>query len=609
MCIGLVGYLQKDQSMAIKDSTSFMSNLLGELEGEKSEQRKARSQQLSFKRKWWECKGHSCDTPSIPDEHGWSMGAHEKYESHPCLHHNCHEPSKQIWNGNGETVAGKEAPNVGDKFSRFGGRGRGWAGYDANNRNAKREMARELGGQSRGGMEGDGYHDPLHRQPFYGGGLGNLKFMNPGSSVRVQHRGIGIQQWDTDGERLPPPEKIPIKPVKADPHEGLQDYLDSQIDPQVDEVVQEEVKPVAPAGNQDSSASVAAQSSSPRQFYQSRKLGSKILGDGSKVLESMPEYNKEEWKEGKLVKVCDGTGCHWQKIEDGSMDTKGLPWDFNVNNNHDSAETDAGRPDVAHYPVTDFSSKGPGDRLENGKVLKPGVVRVCDGLTGCKDELDFHHLQEGEGKRAGKGGQEQSELEGSAVQRSVQYVKDFGKSENSTKLSVEVVHDALSSVGLNVSADKIRMEAVELGGNPEDLSDETLEKIVENKLQQSDVSSADGKVLQPSAAADLHYLHVILDIHVDKLKSALSAALDLGRQTDVDHEVLAKSLGGKPEDWIIIDKIDNLNCTDPLVCQDLGRRRRLLSVEEPDIETWEKVKLHKDFVKADRLTKMAGDHK
>ena len=47
----------------------------------------------------------------------------------------------------------------------------------------------------------------------------------------------------------------------------------------------------------------------------------------------------------------------------------------------------------------------------------------------------------------------------------------------------------------------------------------------------------------------------------------------------------------------------------PRVMFNAVQHRRLLSVEEPDIATWEKVKLHKHVVKANRLTKMAGDHK
>uniref|UniRef100_A0A7S0HA11 Uncharacterized protein n=1 Tax=Hanusia phi TaxID=3032 RepID=A0A7S0HA11_9CRYP len=535
------------------------------------------------------------------------MGAHEKYESHPCLHHDCLVPSKQIWNANGEAVQGKNAPNVGEKFSAYGGRGRGWPGYDANNQNAKKEMARELGGQESREVGGDGYHDPLQRQSFYGGALGQVKFLNPAGAVRVTHRGIGTQRWDTNGESLPQPEKIPPKPVTSDPHASLQGYLDSQIDQEssaaADEEDQSESQPTAAEAREGSEPVSDVKSSAQRQFYQSRKVGSKILGDSSKVLESMPEYTEKEWKAGKLVKVCDGTGCHWQRIEEGSMDTKGLPWDFNTDNNHDSGEEDAGRPDVVQYPVTDFSSQSPGVQRD-GKVLKPGVVRVCDGSAGCVEQMDFHHLHEAKGEKTGQPTQltssGQMQLEDSAAERTVQYVKDFLRSENITKMSVESIQAALSSVGLNVSADEIRMEAVELGGDPDDMKDETLEKIVENQLRPSDLSSADGKVLQPSAAANLYYLHAILDIHgqtsdqvltrIDKLKSALSAALDLGRQTDTDHELLAKTLGSKPEDWIIVDKIDNLNCSDPYVCQDLGRRRRLLSIEsqQPDITTWEK---------------------
>eukprot|EP00960_Hanusia_phi_P033663 750583-Hanusia_phi.AAC.3 len=437
------------------------------------EAKKGTSQKLAFKRKWWECTGHSCDTPRIPDQHGWSMGAHEKYESYPCLHHDCLVPSKQIWNANGEAVQGKNAPNVGEKFSAYGGRGRGWPGYDANNQNAKKEMARELGGQESREVGGDGYHDPLQRQSFYGGALGQVKFLNPAGAVRVTHRGIGTQRWDTNGESLPQPEKIPPKPVTSDPHASLQGYLDSQIDQEssaaADEEDQSESQPTAAEAREGSEPVSDVKSSAQRQFYQSRKVGSKILGDSSKVLESMPEYTEKEWKAGKLVKVCDGTGCHWQRIEEGSMDTKGLPWDFNTDNNHDSGEEDAGRPDVVQYPVTDFSSQSPGVQRD-GKVLKPGVVRVCDGSAGCVEQMDFHHLHEAKGEKTGQPTQltssGQMQLEDSAAERTVQYVKDFLRSENITKMSVESIQAALSSVGLNVSADEIRMEAVELGGDP-----------------------------------------------------------------------------------------------------------------------------------------------
>ena len=153
------------------------------------------------------------------------MGELDKFRKTNCLGTDCHHAHSatgygtpaERWGADGELTKGKTRPNVGDRYTMFGGPGAPWQGKDKGNKDDENVQERELGMRdNRGGAAIDlnrggppkTEKKPLH-YAFQGGllGKGANNALNVDDKVVVRHTVVGNPRWDAQGEPLPEPDE------------------------------------------------------------------------------------------------------------------------------------------------------------------------------------------------------------------------------------------------------------------------------------------------------------------------------------------------------------------------------------------------------------------